>query len=60
MGGFSLFGLLILVADIWAILNVMQSRSSTAAKVVWAVLIIIMPLLGFIVWLLAGPRSDRI
>lgn len=57
--GFSLFGLLVLVADIWAILNVMQSRSSTAAKIVWAAMIIIMPLLGFIVWLLAGPRTDR-
>jgi hypothetical protein len=29
------------------------------AKVVWAVLILVLPVLGFIIWLLAGPRSER-
>lgn len=56
LGG--IFGLLLLVADVWAILNVFQSRESTAAKVVWTVLIIIMPLLGLIIWYFAGPRSS--
>lgn len=57
MGG--LLGLLLLAADIWAIVNIFQSRSSTAAKVVWTLVILALPLLGFIVWLMGGPRSDR-
>jgi len=57
MGIGELVGLIVLVADIWAIVNVMQSRSSTGGKVVWVVGILVFPLLGFLVWLFAGPRS---
>ena len=49
---------LILIADIWAIVNVLGSRSSTGAKVLWTVLILLLPLLGFIIWLVAGPRAQ--
>lgn len=52
-----LFGLLILVADVWAIVNVFQSSASTGSKVFWTVLILILPLLGLIIWLIAGPRG---
>ncbi|MEE8191712.1 MAG: PLD nuclease N-terminal domain-containing protein [Gemmatimonadales bacterium] len=55
----SLFGLAVLVADIWAILNVFQSHTSTGGKVLWAALILVLPVLGFIIWLFAGPRSGR-
>ena len=55
IGGF--FGLLLLVACIWAIVKTVQSGASTGAKVFWIVLILILPLLGFIVWLLAGPKG---
>jgi hypothetical protein len=54
-----LFGLLILIADIWAIVHVLGSRSSTGAKVLWTVFILLLPLLGFIVWLVAGPRAPK-
>jgi Phospholipase_D-nuclease N-terminal len=56
VGGF--FGLLILIADIWALVNVLGSRS-TGSKVLWTVLIILLPLVGFIIWLVAGPRAPR-
>ncbi|SMF75726.1 Phospholipase_D-nuclease N-terminal [Tistlia consotensis] len=52
-----LLGLLILIADIWAIINVVQSGASTGSKVIWVLLILILPLLGFLAWLLAGPRG---
>lgn len=52
-----LLGLLILVADIWAIVKTVQSGASTGAKVLWIVLILILPLLGLIIWLFAGPRG---
>lgn len=52
-----LLGLLLLVADVWAIVKIVQSGASTGAKVVWIVLILILPLLGLIIWLLAGPKG---
>ena len=53
VGGF--FGLLILIADIWAIVKIFQSTASTGAKVIWIVLILLLPVIGLILWLLFGP-----
>lgn len=52
-----LLGLLILAADIWAIVNVIQSGASTGSKVLWILVILVLPVLGLIIWLLAGPRG---
>jgi hypothetical protein len=54
-----LFGLLVLIADVWAIVNVVGSSSTNGKKVVWTVLILLLPIVGFIIWLVAGPRSQR-
>jgi hypothetical protein len=53
------FGLLLLIADVWAIVNVVQSAQSTGTKVLWVVVILIFPLFGFLGWLLFGPKSGR-
>jgi hypothetical protein len=50
-------GLLILAADIWAILNVFQSGASNGAKVLWTLVIIVLPLLGLALWFFLGPRG---
>lgn len=50
-------GLLVLVLDIWAIVSVIGSGAGTGSKVLWILLILILPLIGFIIWLIAGPRS---
>ena len=52
-----LFGFLLLIADIWAIVKTVQSGASTGAKVFWIVLILILPLVGLIIWLIAGPKG---
>jgi hypothetical protein len=57
VGGF--LGLLVLIADVWAIVHVFGSNSSTGAKVLWTVLILIFPVGGFLIWLVLGPRSVR-
>lgn len=54
-----IFSFLLLVADIWAIVNIVQSGASTGAKVLWIVLVLLLPLLGLIIWLIAGPRGAR-
>jgi hypothetical protein len=52
-----ILGLLILIADIWAIINVIQSSAGTGGKVLWVVIILVLPVLGLILWLLLGPKS---
>ena len=54
-----LWGLIVLVADIWAIVNIFQSSATTQAKVLWTVLVILLPVLGFIIWFFAGPKTAR-
>jgi hypothetical protein len=54
-----IIGLLILAADIWAIINVVQSGASTGQKVLWILLILILPVIGLILWLLLGPRGGK-
>jgi hypothetical protein len=54
-----LFGLVVLIADVWAIVNVFQSSADTGRKVLWTVLIIILPVLGFILWYFLGPKTGR-
>ena len=50
-------GLVILVLDIWAIYKILTSAASGLAKVLWTLGIIIFPVVGFIVWLIAGPKG---
>jgi len=51
-------GLLVLIADIWAIVNIIHSGASTERKVLWTVLVVLLPVLGFLIWLFAGPRTN--
>ena len=53
-----LLGLVILALDIWAIINVIKSSAGTGAKVIWVLLIIFLPVLGLIIWAIAGPRGN--
>jgi succinate dehydrogenase/fumarate reductase cytochrome b subunit len=53
-----ILGVLILLADVWAILNIFQSASSTGSKALWIVLVLVLPLLGVIIWYFAGPRES--
>lgn len=54
-----LFGLIVLVADVWAIINIFQSGGDTGKKVLWIVLVILLPVLGFILWYFLGPKTGR-
>jgi succinate dehydrogenase/fumarate reductase cytochrome b subunit len=55
----TLWGILVLVADIWAIVNIIQSSADTGRKVLWTVLVVLLPVLGFILWFFLGPKSGR-
>jgi hypothetical protein len=53
-----IFGLILLIADIWAIVSVFQSGTTIGRKVLWIVLILVLPLIGLILWFFAGPKSQ--
>jgi Phospholipase_D-nuclease N-terminal len=53
------FGLIVLIADVWAIVNVFQSSAETGRKVLWTVLVILLPVLGFILWYFLGPKTGK-
>lgn len=50
-------GFLILVADIWAILNIVQSSASMGKKLIWILVVLFLPVIGLVIWWLAGPRG---
>ena len=55
----SLFGLLILIGDIWAIINIFQSSASNEKKLIWIVAVVLLPVLGLILWFFLGPRNGK-
>lgn len=50
-------GLILLVLNVWALVSIVGSSVSTGRKVAWSLLVLVLPLLGFIIWLFIGPRS---
>lgn len=55
---FGLLGLIILIIDIYAIVQTLGSSASTGAKIVWTLVILILPVVGAIAWMIAGPRRS--
>jgi succinate dehydrogenase/fumarate reductase cytochrome b subunit len=54
-----LWGLLVLAGDIWAVINIFQSSASNEKKLLWILVVVLLPLLGLILWFLLGPRDRR-
>ncbi|MEO1090164.1 MAG: PLDc N-terminal domain-containing protein [Pseudomonadota bacterium] len=54
-----LFGIVVLLTTIYALLHVFSSTSTIFAKSLWAVGILVFPIVGFLVWLVVGPRAPR-
>lgn len=51
------WGLLVLVADVWAIVNIVQSNVPTDQKILWVVIVALLPVIGVVLWYLLGPKS---
>lgn len=49
-------GLLILVIDFLAIMDVLRSDRETERKVLWILIIVVLPLLGPLAWYLVSRR----
>jgi hypothetical protein len=52
-----LLGLVILALNIWAIISIIKSGVETGIKVLWVLLIVLLPVIGLVIWALLGPRG---
>jgi hypothetical protein len=57
--GYSLWGVLVLIGDIWAIINILQSSASNEKKLLWVIVVVLLPLIGLILWFFLGPRDRK-
>lgn len=55
----TLLGVALLALDVWAILNIFQSTAANGKKVLWTVLVLLLPVAGLIAWYLFGPKSGK-
>jgi len=52
-----LLGLVIFILDIIAIVDILKSSMTTGMKALWAILVIVFPVVGLILYYLFGKKS---
>lgn len=52
----AIIGLLILIADIYAIVRIVGSSADIIKKVIWVLIVLLLPVLGLLAWYFAGPK----
>lgn len=55
-----LLGLVMLVLDVFAGYNVVTSSVDTPKKIGWILLIVLLPVVGFLAWAFLGPRGKKL
>lgn len=55
----SLFGIITFLLDVWAIISIVNSAARRRQKIIWVLVVAVLPLLGFLAWLAAGPKPDK-
>ncbi len=48
-------GLIVLILDIYAIVMILQSPAKGIEKLIWALVVFFLPLIGLVIWYVAGP-----
>jgi hypothetical protein len=57
---FSLIGLVVLVLDVIALVSLLQSGADATTKILWVLLIVLLPVLGMILYFLMGPGRRKV
>jgi hypothetical protein len=60
MFSYSFWGLLILVLDIIALISLLKSGADTGTKILWILLIILLPVIGMVLYFLMGPGRRKV
>lgn len=55
-----ILGLIWLIVVIWAVIQVAQSSANGTTKLLWIIVLLLLPLLGLILWFLLGPKPSKL
>jgi hypothetical protein len=58
--GNDIISILVLLLDIWAIVGTLQSGAQPVIKLIWVLLVLCLPVVGFVLWLLIGPGAKTL
>jgi len=59
MGELGLWALIHLALVVYALVQILGSRAETMNKILWILLVGLFPLIGLIIWFLAGPGTPK-
>lgn len=59
MGDLGVFGLIHLAIWVYAVIQIFNSNASTGEKLLWIVIVAVLPLVGIIAWYFLGPGSPK-
>jgi len=54
---YGLFGLLVLILDIYVIYLIINSSADSGNKILWIILVLLLPLIGPILYFLLGQKA---
>jgi len=50
-------GLIHLALVVWAAVSILGSGATQGRKVLWILLMLVFPVVGLVIWLIAGPKK---
>ncbi len=56
---YNILTILVFALDLWAIINTISSGRSAGEKTLWVLLVLLLPIIGFLIWLFFGPKSGK-
>jgi hypothetical protein len=59
MGELGFWSLLHLILLVYAAIQIMNSSADTTKKVLWVVIVALLPVVGLIVWFFIGPGTPK-
>ncbi|MET1078993.1 MAG: PLD nuclease N-terminal domain-containing protein [Pseudomonas sp.] len=49
----------LVVVNLWLVANILRTDRSIPTQISWSLIVVLLPLLGWIAWGIAGPRSYK-
>ena len=55
-----IIGIITLLLTVWALIGILQSTADGVTKLIWVIVVIALPIIGFIIWYVMGPGPKNI
>ena len=50
--------IIVFALDVWAIAQIINSGAEKVSKIIWVIVVAVLPVAGLIAWYIAGPKAD--